>query len=168
MMKKLILLMALFAISTGIYAQEEQEKEVPKKFNTYNYRRALECIDEYEYTKAMEFLETEVKENPKNGYAYNLLSLVKYVDDETDEALEAINKAIKLIPKKDTEKMAECYDIRSHIYLEMEDTLKALDDLASAIKLKPKDTELEDLTYEKADDAVPGAADNDLHAERPG
>ena len=133
--------MALLTISTGVYAQESKESEVPKKFNTYNYRRAMECLDESEYDKAKEFLETEVKENPKNGYAFNILSLLNFINEENDEALEAINKAITLIPKKDAEKLAECYDIRAHIYLQMEDSLKALDDLAFAFKLNPKDTE---------------------------
>ena len=141
MMKQLFLLMALFAISTGLCAQEK-EKEIPKKFNTYNYRRAMECMDEEEYSKAMDYLETEVKENPKNGYAYHMLSIVKYVNDDTEEALDAVDKALKLVPKKDVDKLAECYDIRSRIHLEMEDTLKALDDLALALKLKPNDTEL--------------------------
>ena len=141
MIKQLILWMALFTISTGVYAQESKESEVPKKFNTYNYRRAMECLDESEYDKAKEFLETEVKENPKNGYAFNILSLLNFINEENDEALETINKAITLIPKKDAEKLAECYDIRAHIYLQMEDSLKALDDLAFAFKLNPKDTE---------------------------
>lgn len=141
-MKHLMILMAFFAISTGIYAQENKESEVPKKFNTYNYRRALECANEEEYSKALEFLETEVKENPKNGYAYNLLSLIKYIDDETEEALEAVNKAITLIPKKDVEKLVECYNIRSQIHLELTDTLKALDDLATALKIQPANQEV--------------------------
>lgn len=141
-MKKLFLLMALFAITTSIHAQEKQEKEVPKKFNTYNYRRALECLEEEEYTKALELLETEVKDNPKNGYAYNKLSLVKYLYSETEEALEAANKAIKFIPKKDVEAVAEAYATRSTIYLEMEDTLKAFEDLASGLKINPNATNL--------------------------
>ena len=134
------MLMALFAISTSILAQET--KEVPKKFNTYNYRRAMECIDESEYSKAKEFLETEVSENPKNGYAFNMLSLLNLIDEENAEALEAVNKAIPLIPKKDPEKLSECYDIRAHIYLQMGDSLKALDDLSAALKYKPQDNDL--------------------------
>lgn len=139
MMKQLILWMLLCTIPNGIHAQE---KEVPKKYNTYNYRRAMECLQEEDNSKAKEFLETEVKENPKNGYAYHILSILNFVDNENGEALDAVNKAISLIPKKDSETLAECYDVRSHVYLETEDTLKALDDLATALKLKPKDTEL--------------------------
>lgn len=124
-----------------------QAQDKKKKYETYNYLRAMECVQEMDYSKALEYLQKDVEENPKSGYSYVYIAALQMYFDETGEALTASNKAIQYIPKKDQEKLAEAYDARASVYLALEDTVSALNDLEQAIKLQPKD---EDLYKERA------------------
>lgn len=126
-------------------AAPAQDKK--KKYETYNYLRAMECIGDMEFSEALEYLKKDVEENPKSGYAYNYISALQMYFDEPGEALTASNKAIQYIPKKDAENLASAYDGRASVYLALEDTVSALNDIAQAIKLQPKD---EDLYKERA------------------
>lgn len=116
-----------------------------KRPDSYNYQRGVEAIQKDNTEEALEYLNKEVSENPKNGYAYSWIAMVRCYKEEYGRALTAADLALKNLPKKDKEYIYFAYETRARIYCELEDTIKALADYTSAIKISPE----EDDAYEK-------------------
>lgn len=105
--------------------------------DTYNYRRGLEAIGEGDSGKGIELLNRELKDHPKNGYAFLWIAVGRGRRGEYGKAMTAINYALKYLPKKDKTNVAWAYELRAVTYLNLEDTVAALADYAQAIKLAP-------------------------------
>ena len=133
-MKRLIIMLVAMAVATGGFAQ----KEKAKKYETYNYLRGMESLEEDDYSTALSFFQKDVEQNPKSGHAHLMIALSQAALGEQGEAMSAVEKAIGLLPKKD-EHLSDAYKIRAQVHLQMEDTIGALDDLALAIKCNPKE-----------------------------
>ena len=123
-------MMVILMITTSVFAQ----KNVP---NTYNYNRGVELVNNYEYVEGIKYLKSELSENPKNGYAYVWMAAAYYSMDEYSRALTAVNKALKLLPKKDKAYKAYTYAVRECIYYELGEYEKALSDLNQCVSLQP-------------------------------
>lgn len=132
------LLMLIFCISS--FANNDI-----KRPQTYNYMRGVEAINNSNPEEALEYLNKELSENPKNGYAYAWIGVVRDYKSEYGKALTAINQALKLLPKKDKEYMSFAHSLRANVYLNLGDTISAIKDYGSAIKFTPNDEDL----YEK-------------------
>lgn len=131
-MKKIKLLIILFVSCVSVFAQDKV-----KRPDTYNYNRGLEELRNENYEEALNYLNKEIENDPKNGYAYSWIAMIRHSQEEYGRALTAVDIALKNLPKKDTEFIAATYSIRAGVYLELEDTIKALNDYASAIKVFP-------------------------------
>ena len=137
-MKKIaFLLIAVFTLASA----NAQEKK-PKQTQTYNYKRAVELYQDDNEEEAANYLEKEIADDPKNGYAYTLLSIINAQAKEYGKALSYVEKGIKFIPKKDEKYYSLALHTKANIHLEMEDTTQACSILATAIKLFPKNTDL--------------------------
>ena len=95
--------------------------------------------------EALGFFNKDLKENPKNGYSYSWIAMLRGQNEEYGRALTAADLAIKYLPKKDAEYIIFAYTTRAGIYLHLEDTVKAMSDYDTAIKVKPDEGAL----YEK-------------------
>ena len=124
-------------------AKERQE--------SYNMQRALECVHEHDFDKAMEYVQRELSANPKNAKAYDLLGYLYGRNDENGKAISAFSDALRYYPKKENFGRARVHYWRSRVYLHMNDTITAIKDLENAISLQPKDddylSELADLYF---------------------
>lgn len=116
-----------------------------KRPETYNYQRGLEAIQEDKPEEALEYLNKEIKDDPKNGYAYSWIALLRGQNGEFGQSLNAAEMAIKYLPKKDVEYVIFAYTTRAGIYLNLEDTVKAMNDYTTAIRISPDESSL----YEK-------------------
>lgn len=125
-------LMVLAAGCLGASAQMDRAKQ------SYNLNRAIEEITEGNVEKAEDFLEKELKDNPKNGYAHLTNSLVQGQEKDYSEALAAANKALEFLPKKDKQSRSIAYGYRGNIYLSIGDTVQALADMGESIRIDPK------------------------------
>lgn len=133
-MKKLTFIIAMMC-SLNIIAQ----KEYNKRPTTYNYNRALEELEKENYKTASEYLDAELQDNPKNGWAIGWQGWINAQFENYGEALEQINKAIKLLPKKDVTFVASMYSTKGQINLALEDTLTAIKDYETAMAIDPDD-----------------------------
>lgn len=127
--------MVLLSVALGVTAQN-------KKVNrptSYNYLRGLEIIKDAPQ-EALVYFNKDIEENPKNGYSYMWIAVLRANDDEFGKALTASDLSIKYIPKKDTEYLSYAYAARAGIYANLEDTVKAIEDLTTAIRISPDDT----------------------------
>ena len=91
-MKKILTLILLTFVGINTMAQNRRE--------SYNYQRGLEAIQDDTLEEALEYLNKEVIENPKNGYAYSWMAMLYDHDEKYGKALTAVELAIKYLPKK--------------------------------------------------------------------
>lgn len=134
----LVVLLSVFTLCAN--AQDKMNRP-----NSYNYQRGVEAIQKENTEEALEYLNKEVSDNPKNGYAYSWIAMVRCHQEEYGRALTAADLALKNLPKKDKEYVYFAYETRARIYCELKDTIKALADYSTAIKVSPE----EDDAYEK-------------------
>ena len=139
-MKKLL---ALLLLSVALSANAQDKKN--NRPTSYNYLRGVESIENENKEEALEFFNKDIQENPKNGYSYSWIAMLRAQEEEYGRALTAADMAIKLLPKKDADYVIFAYSTRANVYLNLEDTVKAIDDLTKAIKIKPDENSL----YEK-------------------
>lgn len=137
-MKKnnLLALLLLVLFGAQLSAQNVKRPE------SYNYLRGVEALENEKSEEALEYFNKDVKENPKNGYSYTWIAVIRLHAEEYGRALTAADLAVKHIPKKDAEYVVLAYNTRASVYLNLEDTVKALADYATAIKLHPEASDL--------------------------
>lgn len=110
--------------------------------DTYNYNRGIEAIQNGDVEEALEYLNKEVNDNPKNGYAFVFIATSRTSQEEYGLAMTAVDLALKYIPKKDKEYRAFAYLVRSEVYMGLGEEQKSIADLSCAIKETPDDAEL--------------------------
>ncbi len=162
----LLIVLCIISVGMGVEAQNVKRPE------SYNYRRGVEACQNRQYKDALEYLNKELEENPKNGYAFSWIASIREYSEEYGRALTASNLALKYLPKKDVDYVVFAYSIRAKVYLALEDTIKALDDFSQIIRLQPKETrgyesraqlyyemekyDLSDADYRKMTELAPG------------
>ena len=134
------LIMLLLAVAISATAQDKKGRPT-----SYNYMRGVEAVQNEKTEEALEYFNKDLQENPKNGYSFSWIAMLRAHGKEYGRALTAVDMAIKLLPKKDAEYVIFAYSTRADIYLNLEDTTKAISDLTTAIKIKPDENSL----YEK-------------------
>lgn len=138
-MKKIITLLFLVMCITAINAQDIKRPE------SYNYTRGVEAIQQENYKDAIDFLNKEIVENPKNGYAFAWIAAIRQHYQEYGRAITALDQAIKYIPKKDKAYRTWVYSNKASVYQELDEYDKALESISLAISVDPT----EKSSYEK-------------------
>jgi tetratricopeptide (TPR) repeat protein len=134
-MKRIFSLLLLAVCATIVCAKE------PKQPNSYNYQRGVEAISDGNYDEGEDYLQLELKENPKNGYAYAWLSSVETERDELGNAIAMLHKALQYLPKNDKYYIAWSYSSLAGIHMQLNDTLAAISYLTKAIKTEHTNSE---------------------------
>ena len=125
MKKAAVVLACLCFTIVGAKAQEQN----------YNFQRAMELYNNGQSADAVEYLDKEIRDNPKNaGYCYAYLASIHLHHEYYGDALGYINKSIQTIPKKDKKFLSNAYSERADIYLAMADTIHAIENYNKAIK----------------------------------
>ena len=130
-MKKLITLLFLSICITTINAQDI------KRPDSYNYTRGVEAIQQENYQDAIDYLNKEIAENPKNGYAFAWIAAIRQHYEEYGRAITALDQAIKYIPKKDKAYRTWVYSNKADVYHEIDEQEKALESISLAIATDP-------------------------------
>lgn len=134
-MKRFYFIFVALITATVVWAEK------PKQMQSYYCQRGVEALMEGDITTGIDYLNKELKENPKNGYAFAWIAAGRASSEEYGNALTAINKALQYIPRKDIQYTSWTYSMRADIYLELKDTVAALKDLNQAIKIDPNNEE---------------------------
>ena len=138
-MEHLRILFFVIVISFGCLASQAYNRP-----ESYNYQRGVEALQNKNYSEALDYLNRDLNENPKNGYSYSWIAMLRLEKKEYGKALTAANQALKYLPKKDTEYVLFGLTTRAKVYLALGDTIKAMDDYTTAIRTDPKNTNLRD------------------------
>lgn len=131
-MKKVSFILALCLGSIIVCAKPVQRP------TSYNYQRGVDAyVNEKDHQKALDYLNKELEEHPKDGYSHAWIAYIRLDLAEYGRALTCVNSAIKLLPKADKEYMVFAYTTRGSIYELLEDTAAAIADYTQAIKIDP-------------------------------
>ncbi len=133
---KNILILALMLCGTVLV----EAKDI-KRPDSFNYNRGVEACLSYDYETALNYLDKEVKDNPNNGYAYFWIATACVIEKEYGLALTAIDKAVKLVPKKDGEFRRLALLARARTYEKLEQYNLAIEDYNQIIKEFPDNTD---------------------------
>ena len=130
-MKRIIFLLLAMLPMTVVAKQNDPLIE------TYNITRAYEEGDKGNLDAALDFFKKELKEHPKSGYAYLGMASIHFDKKQYDEVIDEVNKAIKLLPKKQTTLLSTAYLLRGQTMLITKDTVVAYADMAKSIAIDP-------------------------------
>ena len=131
-MKRYLLFVVFIMLCICGFAKE------PQRPTSYNYQRGLEALfNDYDTQKALDYLNKELKDNPKCGYTYAWIASIRLNQEEFGRAMTCANSAIKYIPKNDKEYVGWIYSVRAKIYSSLNDTAAAIKDYSQAIKVDP-------------------------------
>jgi len=135
-MKNVFLTLLCLLIPYWVFAQNF------KRPDSYNYSRGIEAIQNENTDEALEYLNKEIHENAKNGYAYSWIAWIREYEEEYGRALSAADKALKYIPSKDSEYIIFALSTRARIYHNLAQDDKAIADYNRAIKAAPENMKL--------------------------
>lgn len=103
-----------------------------------NYTLALESMRHSDYAAAYDYLGKELKEHPKNGYAWFYKGqLDMYYRKAMAGSLDAFKRSVKLIPRKDKCFRSTAYSGRGVAHRNAGNLKAAYADFSQAIKLHP-------------------------------
>ncbi len=135
-MKRVILLsFVAVLICQSAFAKE------PKRPDSYNYQRGVELVKSDDLDEAIDFLNKEISQNPKNGYAYSWMALAYSQKKERGTAIYLAENALKYLPKADKYYIAWTNNFLGKLYLQLSDTTKALTYFNASVKAEPKNEE---------------------------
>lgn len=135
-------LLTKFAFVVALIVTATTQSMAGKDFTpSYNFSRAMEEVDKGNSQAAMEYLNKEVSENPKNGFAYLAIATLNMELSKYGDARNAIESALKFIPSKHKDNRSRSHTLRGKLLAIEGDTIGAYSDLAKAVKLDPSNEE---------------------------
>lgn len=108
---------------------------------SYNMGKAYEALENEDYVEAEKYFTLEIYENTNNGYAWTLLSILKYDADNYEASLNAANNAIKYLSKGDEKYIAISYSVMASCNLKFGEYKNALKYIDQAIEIEPSRSE---------------------------
>lgn len=108
-----------------------------KRPDSYNYVRGVEALQNEKYEEALDYLNKEINDSPKNGYAFSWLALLYNYQAEYGRSLTASDQAVRFIPKKDKEYRSFVFLTRANTYRNLGRDEKALDDYNQLLREQP-------------------------------
>lgn len=133
-MKKILLAMMVALMATvSVCAQKV------KRYDTENFQRAEELMNEGKLDESLTYFEAELKEHPKNAYAHFLMTTVYMELGRYDDAMPAIDKALKYMPKSRKELRGFAHALKATIHSHFEEWKEAVEQLTLCLSVMPKD-----------------------------
>lgn len=132
-MKRFFLTTLVLLLAFAMYAKDI------KRPNSYNYMRAEEAVNNGNLDEALDYLQKELADNPKNGYAYFRTAWIFLQKGENGNALSNVEKALKFLPKKDGEYIGYSHNVKANVFANLGQDDKAIEELGLSIKAQPED-----------------------------
>ena len=118
-----------------------------KRYETENFNRAEELMNEGKLNESLTYFDAELKEHPKNPYAHFLMATVYMDKKQYDYAMTAIDKALMYMPKSHKELRGISHALKACIHESFKEWEEAIEQLTLCLKVLPDDeTSLRDRT----------------------
>ena len=132
-MKRFCITTLVLLLAFAMYAKDI------KRPDSYNYMRAEEAVNNGNLDEALDYLQKELADNPKNGYAYFRTAWIYLQKGENGNALSFVDKALKFLPKKDGEYIGYSHNVKANVFSNLGQDDKAIEELGLSIKAQPED-----------------------------
>lgn len=130
-MKTLKIYLLLLGLCMGLQLADAKGNDV-----SFYMDKGIEAMEAGDYVVAHDMFKKELEENPKNGIAYTMMTIVAYNLDEHKLVKEYAEKSLTLLSKKETEFRVLAYTYLSMMALEDKDTVKCLSYVDESLKMK--------------------------------
>ena len=135
-MKRLVAVMIVALMATGsAYAQRG------KCYDTVTLNQAEDLMNEGKFEESLILFEAELKEHPKNHYAHFLIATVYMEIGRYDEAMPAIDKALKYMPKRHKKMRGIAHALKATIHETFQEWEEAVEQLTLCLSVLPKDAD---------------------------
>lgn len=128
---KRLLLTTIIVVLSAIQTFAQTDIKMP---DSYNMQSGLKAYQDKDYAKCLEYMDKELEQNPKNGYAMLIKSFVYMTNEQAGQALDLAGKALKYIPKKDKTYMGAAYETCGRLKENLGDTIAAISYYEQAFK----------------------------------
>lgn len=134
-MKRLVTVMMVALMTTvSVCAQRV------KRYDTATLNRAEELMNEGNLNGSLACFDAELKEHPKNPYAWFLMTTVYMEMGRYDEAMPAIDKALKYMPKRHKEMRGMAHALKATIHETFQEWEEAVQQLTLCLSVLPDNT----------------------------
>ena len=110
-----------------------------ERYDTENYRRGVELIDEGKLEESLTYFEAELKEHPQNPYAHFQISTIYCDLNMYDSAMVYIDNAFKYMPKRHKEVRGVMHAIKATIHSHLNELEEAIEQLSLCLSVLPND-----------------------------
>lgn len=131
-MKRLVTVMMVALMATvSVCAQRV------RRYDTATLNRAEELMNEGKLNESLTYFDAELKEHPKNPYAWFLMTTVYMEMGRYDEAMPAIDKALKCMPKRHKEMRGIAHALKATIHETYQEWEEAVEQLTLCLSVLP-------------------------------
>ena len=130
---------ALLAMIVALMTAMSVSAQLKNRYDTENYRRGVELGNEGKLEESLMCFEAELKEHPKNSSAHFWMSTLYLNMNQYEEALTAIDKAMKYTPKRYKEIRGINHALKATILSHLNEWEKAVEQLTLCLYVLPKD-----------------------------
>lgn len=131
-MKRLVTVMMVALMATvSVCAQRV------RRYDTATLNRAEELMNEGNLNGSLACFDAELKEHPKNPYAWFLMTTVYMEMGRYDEAMPAIDKALKYMPKRHKEMRGMAHALKATIHETLQEWEEAVEQLTLCLSVLP-------------------------------
>lgn len=130
---------ASLLLAAFILAQLPAQGQKDKRPTSYNYLRGVEAFENGDWQDAAQYFVQELEENEHNGYAIGYLGHLYAIYERIGRSLTCYSEALKYVPEKDNDFIAQIHNGRSSAYWALGDTLKAIEEAKEAVRKAPKE-----------------------------
>ena len=108
-----------------------------RRYDTASLNRAEELMNEGKLNESLTYFDAELKEHPKNPYAWFLMTTVYMEMGRYDEAMPAIDKALKCMPKRHKEMRGIAHALKATIHETYQEWEEAVEQLTLCLSVLP-------------------------------
>ena len=143
-MKKILLILYIALSATMAWAGND----------SYYFQKAEEAYQKEDFDRCLRYCQAGVADNPKDGKCWAVIAEIysKRAYARYAESLEAADKALATLPKKESYWRAFVHNIRGNVYYKIEDLPASKEAYKMAVSIKPDNMsfwyELADVCFE--------------------
>lgn len=132
-MKKLVIVMMVALMATGSVCAQRV-----KRYDTATLNKAEELMNEGKLDESLTVFKVELEEHPKNPYAHFLMATVYMELRQYNDAMSAIDKAIKHMPRNHKELRGISHALKATVHETFQEWEQAIEQLTLCLSVLPK------------------------------
>ena len=130
---------ALLTMVVAVMATVNVSAQLKSRYDTENYKRGVELVEEGKLDEGVNLLEAELKEHPKNALGQFYITTAYMELKQYEKAMSSIDKALKYMPKRCKEMRGIAHALKATILSGFSEWEKAVEQLTICLSVLPKE-----------------------------